>query len=54
MDDEGVEGWNEEKRRVLEEDRLGYLRRGQRSEGPLIGGHYLNHVKRQNCIYLFK
>lgn len=27
---------------------------GRKGEGPLIGGHYLNHVKRQNCIYLFK
>lgn len=32
-----------------------HRRRGRGgARAPLIGGHYLNHVKRQNCIYLFK
>lgn len=58
----GRKGWRVEWR---ERDKEGGMRekleeislalwRGQRGEGPLIGGHYLNHVKRQNCIYLFK
>lgn len=62
---DGRKGWRIEWREVGEEEKERRERekleeislalwRGQRGEGPLIGGHYLNHVKRQNCIYLFK
>ena len=50
----GCEVANGKMKKTKKKKEAGFRNEAQQQQQQLIGGHYLNHVKRQNCIYLFK